>query len=64
MILTDRVNNLLEEGVSVLNYQPFVLADDVQTGVGYSLLAPGDPRVNPPLVFRRSDYDFGVAKDL
>lgn len=57
MILSDRIGGLVEEGASVLNYQPFVLTDDIQTGVGYSWVAPGDVRVNPPLVFRRSDYD-------
>jgi SAM-dependent methyltransferase len=57
MILSDRIGDLVEEGISVLNYQPFVLTDDIQTGVGYSLVAPGDERVNPPLVFRRSDYE-------
>jgi SAM-dependent methyltransferase len=57
MILSDRVGDLVEEGISVLNYQPFVLTDDIQTGVGYSWIATGDVRVNPPLVFRRSDYE-------
>jgi SAM-dependent methyltransferase len=56
MILSNHVRDLVEEGVSVLNYQPFVLTDDIQTGVGYSWIAPGDVRVDPPLVFRRSDY--------
>ncbi len=57
MILSAHIGSLVEEGVSVLDYQPFVLTDDIQTGVGYSLVTPGDERVNPPLVFRRSDYD-------
>ena len=64
MILSDRVGDLVEEGISVLNYQPFVLTDDIQTGVGYSWIAPGDVRVNPPLVFRRSDYEFRMVEDL
>jgi SAM-dependent methyltransferase len=62
MILSDRIGGFVEEGMSVLNYQPFVLTDTIQTGVGYSLVAPGDERVNPPLVFRRSDYDSEWSK--
>lgn len=41
MILTDRIGDFVEEGASVLSYQPFVLSDDVQTGVGYSWVTQG-----------------------
>jgi SAM-dependent methyltransferase len=56
MILTNLAGDIVEEGASVLSYQPFVLSEELQTGVGYSWVAPGDVRVNPPLVFRRSEY--------
>lgn len=46
----------IETGCEVLNYQPFVLSDDVQTGVAYSWLHSADPRCSPPLVFRRQEY--------
>jgi len=45
----------IAEAESALNYQPFVITDDVQTGVAYSWLHAGDPRVKPPLLFRRGD---------
>src|SRR5437016_1099594 len=45
-----------EKGAQLLNYQPFFLADDLQTGVGYSWLFWPDPRVAPPLVFRREQW--------
>ena len=50
----------------VLNYQPFIIDDDVQTGVAHSILFSGDPRFRPRLVFRRSemtelDWDRAVA---
>jgi hypothetical protein len=50
---TDRV----ERAAGVLNYQPFMLSDDVQTGVAYSFVNGGDPRVSPPLLFRRRDFE-------
>lgn len=40
----------------VLNYQPFLIADDLQTGVGYSWLHSTEPRVSPPLVFKRDEW--------
>jgi len=43
-------------GARVLNYQPFILADDLQTGIAYSWFRGGDPREQPPLVFRYSDW--------
>jgi hypothetical protein len=41
---------------TILDYQPFILSDDLQTGVGYSLYRGGDERVAVPLVFRRADW--------
>lgn len=46
-----------ETAERVLNYQPFVISDDVQTGVAYSWLHTVDPRVAPPLVFRRNEWE-------
>ena len=37
----------------VLNYQPFVITDNLQTGVAYSWFHTADPRVSAPLVFER-----------
>jgi hypothetical protein len=42
---------------SVLAYQPFIISDDLQTGVGYSWLHTADPRVSPPLVFERAKWE-------
>jgi SAM-dependent methyltransferase len=39
----------------VLDYQPFILSDDIQTGAAHSWLFADDPRVSPKLVFRRQD---------
>lgn len=50
----------------VLDYQPFILSDDVQTGAAYSFIRGGDPRVNPPLVIKReelSDREWSRACD-
>jgi len=47
----------IARGAAVLNYQPFILSDELQTGVAYSWLRPGDPRDNPPLVFRQRDWE-------
>src|SRR5580700_3911246 len=44
----------IEAAAAVLNYQPFILSDEIQTGVAYSLLHSDDPRVAPQLVFRKS----------
>lgn len=47
-----------------LDYQPFVISDDVQTGVAYSWLHCADPRVKPPLVFRRGgEHDWALVTD-
>jgi SAM-dependent methyltransferase len=48
--------SLQDEAACVLNYQPFIITDDLQTGVGYSFVHTSDPRVAPPLVFRRADW--------
>lgn len=45
-----------ERAAEVLNYQPFIISDDIQTGVAYSWFHSDDPRVVPPLVFRKSEY--------
>jgi SAM-dependent methyltransferase len=44
-----------EAAAHVLDYQPFLLADDLQTGVAWSWVGGGDPRVAPRLVFRRDE---------
>lgn len=53
-------SGLVELGAKLLNYQPFILSDDVQTGVGYTIAlgaaADTDIRAAPPLVFRRGDW--------
>ena len=49
-------DSLVRCGMEVLNYQPFVLTNDLQTGAAYSFLYSQDAHVNPPLVFRRSDW--------
>lgn len=41
----------------VLNYQPFILSNDMQTGVAYSWFKGDDPRSSPQLLFRRGDID-------
>src|SRR5690348_2099968 len=47
---------LAEEALRVLDYQPFVITDDIQTGVAYSWLYSADPRESPPLRFRRKEW--------
>jgi SAM-dependent methyltransferase len=49
-------DTLVQEALQVLDYQPFVIRDDIQTGVGFSWLHWPDPRVSPPLVFKRADW--------
>lgn len=46
----------IRQAAHVLNYQPFIITDDLQTGVAYSWLYSDDPRVKPPLVFRREQW--------
>lgn len=51
-----------KRATEVLNYQPFIVTDDVQTGAAYSWIVGvnpqigADPRVAPPCVFRREDW--------
>lgn len=45
-----------QQAAELLNYQPFFVSDDLQTGVGYSWLFWPDPRVAPPLVFHRPQW--------
>ena len=47
----------IQQAAHVLNYQPFIITDDFQTGVAYSWLYSGDPRVKPPVVFQREQWD-------
>jgi SAM-dependent methyltransferase len=49
--------NQVERAAAVLNYQPFIITDDLQTGAAYSWLHSPDPRVSPPFVFRRSQWN-------
>ena len=49
------------EAERLLDYQPFIISDDVQTGVAYSWLYADDPRVEPKLLFRRGEPDFEAA---
>jgi hypothetical protein len=46
----------VQKAASVLNYQPFVITSDLQTGVGYSILHAIDARVGGTLVFQRKDW--------
>lgn len=47
-----------------LDYQPFIISDEVQTGVAYSWMHTGDPRVKPPLVFRcGGEHDWALVTD-
>lgn len=39
----------------VLDYQPFILSENIQTGAAYSWAYSDDPRTRPCLVFNRSD---------
>lgn len=39
----------------VLDYQPFILSENVQTGAAYSWAYSDDPRTKPSLVFNRLD---------
>jgi hypothetical protein len=55
-----RLFNLSEtaarKAANVLNYQPFLITSELQTGVAYSLLHTVEARVHPPMVFHRSDW--------
>lgn len=47
---------LIRRAKRVLNYQPFIITDNFQTGVGYSFCHCKDPRVSPPLIFIKKDW--------
>jgi SAM-dependent methyltransferase len=55
MDLRGPLSGATEAAAAVLNYQPFILADDVQTGAAFSWVCGRDPRVAPPLVFRQTE---------
>jgi hypothetical protein len=50
-------SNQVARAAAVLNYQPFILSDDVQTGAAWSWVSGVDPRVKPPLVFNRRNFE-------
>lgn len=43
------------EATLLLDYQPFIIADDVQTGAAHGWVYGDDPRTKPQLIFRRSE---------
>ena len=47
----------VERAAQVLDYQPFIISDELQTGVAYSLLHALDPRVAPVLKFRKAEWN-------
>ena len=47
----------VETAARVLDYQPFFVSDELQTGVAYSWIHWHDPEKNPPIVFRRAKWD-------
>jgi len=46
----------MERATRVLDYRPFIISDELQTGVVWSWINGNDPRVSPPLVFRRDEW--------
>ena len=38
----------VERAFEVLDYQPFIISDELQTGMAYCVLHSPDPRVAPP----------------
>jgi hypothetical protein len=46
----------VERAARVLAYQPFLISDEMQTGVAYSWLDAADPRVSPPLLSRKAAW--------
>jgi SAM-dependent methyltransferase len=44
----------ISTAASVLNYQPFIISDELQTGAAYSWAYGRDPRIAPTLVFKKS----------
>jgi SAM-dependent methyltransferase len=66
MDLRRNLGNTIESAKHLLNYQPFILSDTVETGAGYSWIYGGDPRVSPPLVLDKTQMsatDWSVAVD-
>ena len=51
----------IERAVKVLDYQPFIISDDIQTGVAWSWLHAADPRQYPKLIFRRGEPEWEDA---
>lgn len=52
----------IDRATKVLDYQPFIISDDIQTGVAYSwVCSSGDPRVAPKLLFLRGDPGWDEA---
>src|SRR5215469_14252883 len=47
---------MVQKAANVLNYQPFVISSELQTGVAYSILHSFDARVHAPLVFHRNEW--------
>jgi SAM-dependent methyltransferase len=47
----------LATAARTLDYQPFVISDDTQTGAAHSWVYGDDPRTKPALVFHRGDYE-------
>jgi SAM-dependent methyltransferase len=56
-------NSLFKQAEAVLDYQPFILSDDAQTGVAYSWLHAADPRVAPKLRFQRDEPEWDAATE-
>jgi hypothetical protein len=65
MDLRERINaDDIQEACHVLNYQPFIITDDIQTGVAYIWCYAADPRVQPEMAFRQSECDAGKWSDV
>ena len=41
---------------SVLNYQPFIISDDIQTGAAYSWMYGVNVKSQTPTLFKKHDY--------
>jgi SAM-dependent methyltransferase len=52
----------VNEAARVLDYQPFIISDDLQTGAAYSWLYSDDPRNAPKLIFRFGDSEWQQAE--
>jgi SAM-dependent methyltransferase len=55
----------IERAIKVLNYQPFIISNDIQTGIAYSWVCSGNPLATPQLIFRKSDcaWDDAAAEN-